>query len=436
MAENLTEGYGLVCRARYAKTFLALTAAAVVVSATGGALLTGLSSLAFLEAPLWALLGAAFAALALRRASKPLKDAASNQALLRELVEHSEHFRLRDEKVRRFFSTGQDVNRLTAAHLENVIKETDDAAGKIIGKAQSIDGSMSGMQGTIGALNKKSEELSLRSKELIDENERTIADLRSYISRRESEVDEDYKIVLALADKARSMTSLVELLKEISDQTNLLALNAAIEAARAGEHGRGFAIVAGEVRKLSSQSEQAATKIGHAMEQMADDIETKFALKMNRQKNKEESRLLQNLEGQLGRLGESYKELDGLNNRIISEVGASGDDVSREILEFLADVQFQDIVRQQIELVIKAIRETGDYIEHLRCCMEETGHCMEPCKMPEFDMDAIQKRYVMKKQNDIHLEVINSGGKRKKAHAHVKNEPVEKAAAQSDVTFF
>lgn len=60
------------------------------------------------------------------------------------------------------------------------------------------------------------------------------------------------QISSSLADKATTVTSVLNGIQEIGKGINLLALNAAIEAARAGEQGRGFAVVADEVRRLAA----------------------------------------------------------------------------------------------------------------------------------------------------------------------------------------
>ena len=88
-----------------------------------------------------------------------------------------------------------------------------------------------------------------------------LAHIQQQISQIGSLLGKFAHTVNGLQENAGNIRHILKMVEEFADQTNLLALNAAIEAARAGEAGRGFAVVADEVRSLSSKVANATQQI-------------------------------------------------------------------------------------------------------------------------------------------------------------------------------
>jgi|GEM_PF-6416063 len=304
-----------------------------------------------------------------------------------------------------FFQHNEEMDALIRQNLQNVIGDTEKASLDIVGRLGQVNYSMKELDQTIISMQQNSEQLAAKSKSSSQENEKTVEYLQQYIEERLSTVDQDHKITRKLSEQMHRMSKLVVMLKGISKKTNMLALNAAIEAAKAGESGRGFAVVAEEVRNLSTQSDDSTKKIEEAINAMVNTIEKEFAIRYTDEKNRKEVNLLEQLKQQLTGIMDSYLRLVTLNKNTIQEINHFSQNATNQVVEAIAGSQFQDIIQQQIETILRSMDLFNEYLQECRQQIETPDLLLaEPL---QFDFEAIRKLYVMQKQRMVHDRVLS-----------------------------
>jgi methyl-accepting chemotaxis protein len=108
---------------------------------------------------------------------------------------------------------------------------------------------------------KSVERIAMATSQSADEGAKAVKETIGYMDRVRQEVTTIAEKVTDAGHKAEQILESVDSIQEIADETHLLALNASIESAAAGEFGKRFAVVAGEVRRLSERARAFADEI-------------------------------------------------------------------------------------------------------------------------------------------------------------------------------
>ncbi len=234
--------------------------------------------------------------------------------------------------------------------------------------------------------------------------------------------------VQAVAQQVRQLTPLAALITDISRQTNLLAINASIEAARAGREGAGFKVVATEVRRLSTQTEEAARQISEGIALAAEGIDEENRQVLQAQSQTTASHQIGEIADHIRVMSDTLTEVVPYLGQLSTHMDEGMVEVTDDIINTLGDMQFQDINRQLLEQIGSAMDSLSDHFAQIYQLID--GQAPPPPVLLRELLERWTDNYVMHAQRVAHLE---GSGQRSAAHQAIESDPAPQDAPPTEL---
>lgn len=251
----------------------------------------------------------------------------------------------------------------------------------------------------------RSQQLSSDSLSSADTHSATISQLATHQEEFERSQRANQDRIRAVAEQVRQLSPLAALISDISRQTNLLAINASIEAARAGREGAGFKVVATEVRRLSTQTAEAARQITEGIQAAATTIDVELANAENMQGSSAATQL-EEIAHHVQAMSQTLAEVVPYLGELSTSMDSGMAEVNSDIIETLGDMQFQDINRQLLEHIKDAMSSLSEHFAQIYELID--GEAPPPPVLLEELLATWTSNYVMHSQRVAHATATGS----------------------------
>ena len=261
------------------------------------------------------------------------------------------------DELTRFAEENKGAIQVITTNISSIASQVSTQSDEAQATAETVSEISQGVQ-QVAAAAESSSVATTRTFERAQGGMQLVDDVIGTVRKASSEVERTAAQMHSLRERAREITSIVEMISGIASQTNLLALNAAIEAARAGDAGRGFSVVATEVRKLAEESSAFSERIAAIAHSINDE-----AMEMSRHMDEIVSMVgdgLQSVES----VGEAFQNIvsdieyaaeQSESMSATAEEMAAGNQVVTHSIQRLAATS--DEIRQSISGVVQTVDE-------------------------------------------------------------------------------